>query len=276
MLSLEKFEEHLRATCGSERTVMAYVADSRAFVRFLDGRPPDIDAVEAWVSGLNHGTNRPQTIQRKMAAVRRFLGYAARFGDGAAASSLLILRDYKVSPAVRQADVRQVRAVTREEFAALRTKADARMRALLAAAWWTGARVSEILGDPLTHIPPLTIADGLRLVRAGHTVTRGKGGKIRVLVLPTSGREDMRAYVEVRQADVLFDITPQGLNAWLHRAGFPGGLHAFRHSFRSRLRQAGVSPEMQARLMGHGPRSVTEGYGPAEVAELLEAVERLT
>lgn len=271
-----KFEEHLRATCGSERTVRAYVADSRAFVRFLGGRPPDIDAVEAWVSGLNHGANRPQTIQRKLSAVRRYLGYEARHGDEAAQKSLLILRDYRGTPPVRQVDVERVRAITREEYAALRGKADARMKALLAAAWWTGARVSELLGDPLTGIPAMTAADGLQLVREGYAVTRGKGGKVRVLVLPSAGRADLRAYAETRQSGALFEITPQGLNAWLHRAGFPGGIHAFRHAYRSRLRQAGVGEEMQARLLGHGPRTVTQGYGPAEAEEMAAAVERLS
>lgn len=275
MVDLTKFESHLRGTVGSERTVRCYLSDAREFVAFAGNRPADVDTVEAWVASLNHGRCKPQTISRKVAGVRRFLGFVARHGDGAALKTLEILRAYKVTPAVRQADVKQVRAVTREEYDALRTKGDSRMQALLAAAWWTGARVSELLGDPLTGIPPLTVEDGLRLVCEGYTVTRGKGGKIRVLVLPTSGREDMRAYVEVRQADVLFDITPQGLNAWLHRAGFLGGIHSFRHAYRARLRQAGVSPEMQARLMGHGPRSVTEGYGRAEVDEMLEAVREL-
>jgi len=275
MVKLERFEEHLRATCGSERTVRAYVSDSRAFVRFLDGRPPDIDAVEAWVSSLNHGANRPQTIQRKLAAVRRYLGYAARHGDGAAEKSLLILRDYRVAPPVRQVDIRQVRAITPGEYETLRGKADARMQALLAAAWWTGARVSELLGDRLTGIPALTVADGMRLVREGHTRTVGKGGRIRVLVLPSAGRADLQAYVEARQSGALFEITSQGLNAWLHSRGFPGGIHSFRHAYRSRLRQAGVGEEMQARLMGHGPRNVTDNYGRASVEEMLAAVEKL-
>jgi len=275
-MDLGKFEEHLRATCGSERTVRAYLSDSRAFVRFLNGRLPDIDAVEAWVSGLNHGANRPQTIQRKLAALRRYLGYAARYGDQVAEKSLLILRDYRVAPPVRQVDAEEIRPITREQYETLRERASPFYRNLFAVLWWTGARISEVVGDGVTGIPPLSGADMKALVEQGYVRTQGKGGKRRTLILPPRGREVLREFAAGLDGEApAFPISPQGVNAALHRYGFDGGAHRFRHAFRARLRQASVSDELMRKLMGHGTHSVTESYGEAGVEELLRAVEGL-
>lgn len=280
MGALTEFESHLRATCGSARTVIAYVADSREFIAFLAGRPASVGAVEEWIASLNHGRRKAQTVARKLAGVRRFLGHAARHGDEAAAKTLVVLRDYKVTPAVRQADVEQVRAITRGEFLGLRKRADARMRALLDTVWWTGARISEVVGDDISGIPALTVADALLLVRQGFVQAVGKGGRIRTLVSPPGGREALRLYVEeeARRAGSsrpLFEITAQGVNSSLHRLGFSGGIHSFRHAYRARLRRGGVGEDIARALLGHGPKNVTAGYGQPTVEELLAAVERL-
>jgi len=84
------------------------------------------------------------------------------------------------------------------------------------------------------------------------------------------------AYVEARQSGALFEITPQGLNAWLHRAGFPGGMHSFRHAYRARLRHARIGAERQRALMGHGPKEVTSGYGVVAVEKMLGTAEGLS
>jgi integrase len=69
--------------------------------------------------------------------------------------------------------------------------------------------------------------------------------------------------------------------AWL-RAGLPVGAHVLsgphnlRHTFARRLRLAGVPLETRKALMHHIDGDITVHYSPAEVGELLNAVEKLT
>lgn len=69
--------------------------------------------------------------------------------------------------------------------------------------------------------------------------------------------------------------------AWL-RAGLPvdanvmSGPHNLRHTFARRLRSAGVPLETRRALMHHINGDITVHYSPAEVGELLVAVEKLT
>ena len=66
------------------------------------------------------------------------------------------------------------------------------------------------------------------------------------------------------------------------RAGLPvgtqvlSGPHNLRHAFARRLRLAGVPLETRKALMHHIDGDITIHYSPAEVGELLEAVEKLT
>jgi integrase len=54
------------------------------------------------------------------------------------------------------------------------------------------------------------------------------------------------------------------------------GPHNLRHTFARRLRSAGVPLETRKVLMHHIDGDITVHYSPAEVEELLEAVEKLT
>jgi integrase len=52
-------------------------------------------------------------------------------------------------------------------------------------------------------------------------------------------------------------------------------IHDLKHTFGRRLRAAGVSFETRQVLLGHHNGSVTTHYSAAEIAELLEAVNRI-
>ncbi|MEY4210964.1 MAG: hypothetical protein RLZ92_1345 [Pseudomonadota bacterium] len=69
--------------------------------------------------------------------------------------------------------------------------------------------------------------------------------------------------------------------AW-RRAGLPvgdqvlSGPHNLRHTFARRLRLTGVPLETRKALMHHIDGDITVHHSPAEVGELLDAVEKLT
>jgi site-specific recombinase XerD len=277
---LAAFEDHLRMTCGSGRTVIAYIADAKAFLAFAEDQPPAIDLVERWVNSLNHGRMRPQSIARKKAGLRRWLGYAARHGDDVAGKTLEILRDYRIGPPVREADVQQRRAVTEAEYQEARSKATPRYKALVDILWWSGCRISEVVGDETAGIPALTIGQAVLLVQTGTIITRGKGGKRRIIVLPAVGREALKPYVDSQTGQAspsraLFPITTQAVHAALRRLGLPSA-HSFRHAYRAKLRLAGLDEDTARALMGHGPKNITAAYGTPGAKELLLAAERLT
>ncbi len=213
------------------------------------------------------------------AALRRFLGFAACHGNEAVLRTLEILHAYKVTPA-RQVDAKPTAPVSRETYAVLRERSGAHYRSLWDVLWWTGARISEVLGDVVTGIPPLSGADVLALVERGHVQTQGKGGKWRTLVLPPKGREipcagsrpDWTASCRSRRSrSSRRPSTPPCTASESPAAPTVSDTHSA-----PGLRQAGVSEELMARLMGHGPRNVTDGYGAAGIEELLAVIERLS
>ena len=53
----------------------------------------------------------------------------------------------------------------------------------------------------------------------------------------------------------------QTLNKWLKQHVSDAVIHSFRHSFRDRLRNAGVQSEMIDQLGGWSRQSVGQGYG---------------
>ncbi len=53
------------------------------------------------------------------------------------------------------------------------------------------------------------------------------------------------------------------------------GVHNLRHSFGRRLRSAGVSLETRKALLGHAHGDITTHYSAAELAELMNAVEKI-
>ena len=79
-------------------------------------------------------------------------------------------------------------------------------------------------------------------------------------------------------------VTKMNNSAWKRawrEAGLPvtseyrRGVHNLRHTFARRLRAAGVPYETRQALLGHRNGDITIHYSPAELRELLEAVERL-
>jgi site-specific recombinase XerD len=153
--------------------------------------------------------------------------------------------------------------------------------------YWSGARISEVLGDPKANIPALTIAQGFELVEKGYVETVGKGGKRRVLVMPAGAREALRKSVSaVRPADTkslqsVIDTLPLlrfgHHTAWatLSHMGL-GSAYCLRHSFRLRSRLAGISEEVSSAMLGHGPLNVTQRYGKARLGEMQKASQQLS
>jgi integrase len=270
---------------SAPRTALAYLRDAEAVEAFRQGRQLTLGLIENW---LNDGRLRPQTIKRRESGLRAWLGFLGAHGDDVALRLSQVMRAYRVAKGPRQADRRPVRPVTTEEYNKVADSDNVPHwgKALAALLWSSGARISEVLGDPLASLPilPLTVADGLTLAERGWVETKGKGGKRRTIVLATPARRILAEWVGGKELSApLFPspnnpmrpITPQAVRALLRQIGLRHGPHAFRHAFRARLRRAGVAEQVVATMLGHGPRNVTDAYGTPDVSEMLLAVEKL-
>jgi integrase len=65
------------------------------------------------------------------------------------------------------------------------------------------------------------------------------------------------------------------LNKWLARlTGTSKTTHCFRHAMKDRLRAAGIPEDIQKALLGHGSRTVADGYGSGYPLEHLQEALR--
>lgn len=283
VVTLDTFKTHLLDT-ASGRTVLSYMADARAFEAFRSGRPANMDLYEEWVGTL--AGLRPQTVWRKRAAVNRWLAYMTRHGDASSSVTLSVLQaGYRVGRQVQERDRSEVEPATEEEFRWVLNQAPEWGKQVASLLWWTGARVSEIVGDGVAGILALSVIQGEAMLQEGYTETFGKGGKRRRLILPSKGRQILVAWLSrpfLIRTGPLFPspldpsraLTARAVDAMLHRVGGKHA-HAWRHAYKSRLRRAGVQDEIIHALMGHGPKTVTDRYGRVSVDEMRAAAERL-
>lgn len=111
-----------------------------------------------------------------------------------------------------------------------------------------------------------------------------KNGTEQLIVLNATAR----AVIESRRGrnrELVFErrsrMNSKGWQAAWKKAGLPAGSgtmhgpHNLRHTFARRLRQAGVPMATISALMHHIDGSITVHYSPAQVKELIDAVERL-
>ncbi len=109
----------------------------------------------------------------------------------------------------------------------------------------------------------------LVLNSTARNVIESRRGKITTHVFGYKGKPVVRMYNSAWK------------KAWV-RAGLPvgkdvlSGPHNLRHTFARRLRLAGVPLETRKALMHHIDGDITVHYSPAEVGELIDAVEKLT
>lgn len=139
-------------------------------------------------------------------------------------------------------------------------------RAIFMTAYAAGLRVSEVCHLKIEHL----LSD-----RGQIRVVQGKGGKDRYTLLSPRLLQELRAYWRLfRPAQWLFPsayfpdrpltrgAVERAFNEALETAGLPrrGGIHALRHSFATRLLEAGVDLLTLQRLLGHSHLSTTSTY----------------
>jgi site-specific recombinase XerD len=249
------------ATKQSPHTRAAYLRDLAQWAGWLAGHgipllEADETAAAMWARHLEAIDVKDSTAARKLTAVSSFYGWCARRGHVAANPVADLPR-----PAVDY-DTSATPGLTRDQAVALLDAADAdagpraaRTAALIATLFYTGARVSELLG---ADIEDLGTDRGHQVLRV-----RRKGGKIQALALPAPAAARIDAYLAGRDDVTMLPAVPGGAAATPRRVLFATGTGARMHraEVRALLRRLGRAAGLPASLAGSlSPHSMRHAF----------------
>lgn len=280
-------------------TVKGYLADLNSFARWLEQthnrrlNPTDLDSadIRAYRQMLQDSSAKPQTINRKLAAIAAFGHWATLTGQAASNPMLNVRGVEDLALAPRWLDRRQRLALARAvendlKFArqrfprlwVLRLR-DAAMVLLMLN---TGLRVGELCN--------LQISDVQIGERKGSvTVRQGKGNRHRTIPMNSIARQIVAEWIRMRPQvsnNALFvgqrgeQVTSRSVQRAVERYALEAGLtdvtpHTLRHSFAKSLIDEGVTMEKVAALLGHSNLNTTRIYTAPGERDLETAVEKL-
>ena len=274
---LAQFLTHLQDFRGcTERTVIAYELDGKAFIRFL--REEGITTVEAVEQRHAHRYSAqlahlaPPSIRRRVYALRSWFGHLADLG--------LVGHNPVASVQLPKRPMQLPRVPTMDQCdALLRCCRTEREHLVVGLMLMAGLRKSELLG--------LNIGD----VSAGCEQLRVEGKGRRERVVPLCGRLQaaLRASLQQMGPSPALVTGREGgrlgsngfYRLWrrllrradLQDAGFTP--HSLRHAFATHLIRAGVDIATVSELLGHSNISTTSIYLHSDATSKRAAVERL-
>lgn len=270
----------------SVHTLRAYRGDLERFVAWLpaDVAEPERGHVRRYVAKLGEDGLAPASIQRALAALRRFFAHLRDAGLLHTDPGRLVRGPKAPARLPSFLSVPEVDALLGTPFTA--DFAGHRDRAILEVLYSTGCRVSELEGLTLAHLD----------LDAGTARLRGKGNKQRLALLGTPARaavvawlpERARLLAEGGHADpgTLFVNARGGRlsSRWIfqvvvnasERAGIPTRLtpHGLRHSFATHLLDRGADLRSVQELLGHARLATTQIYTHVTMARLREVYDR--
>ena len=285
--ALSRFADHLVNQEKSDHTRNNYREDLMAFTGWYQQtfqERPDLKALapselRAWKAHLRDDRKcEPATVNRKLAALRSFLAWAA--AEGLAAEIATPRSIKQVKPPPRWLDRKQQRALIR----AVERGGYPRDIALVALLLHTGLRVAELAALRWADIEVRDRSGTLK-------VRKGKGRKQRTIPLNLEARHalaELRAMrdrwgmpktVAVLQGQ-RGPLTERGIQARLAKYADDAKIedlspHVLRHTWCKNLADAGVRLEVIAALAGHESLETTRRYVEPGQNDLAAAVERL-
>ena len=228
---LASWELSLRAERKSPQTVKSYGDGVRAYIRFCqdEGMAAEIDRtqVREFVDRILTEGAKPATATARQLAVRRFSAWLTEEGEQGP-DPLLGLKAPKMdSPVIEPLSDDQLRAM----LAACRGKEmrDRRDEAILRLMFTTGARAGEVVS---LRVSDLSLAGTPPTV----TITRGKGGRGRVVPLALEAAAAIDRYLRARRGHRLAKTD----ELWLGDRGKQFSYDALNKTLRWRAETAGI------------------------------------
>jgi site-specific recombinase XerD len=258
---IEPFLASLRTQGRSAHTLAAYESDLK-----LAGLAPEAEpkAIEAWIA-TRMDLDAPATLRRRVGTLKTYYGWLVHTGRIQANPMTRVCWQPKK---IRRLP-RYLEAADIERMLALRVDSEPIKRAqlLLAVLWWTGARISEVLG---LRVGDLGV-DTLRVL--------GKGGVERMAPCSVELMAAMRA-----QADPYGQIFPysvatarRGLKLLAYSAGIKDRIypHLIRHSLATALVEGGANLLLIQEWLGHARVETTQIYAHVKASTFARTAHSL-
>jgi integrase/recombinase XerD len=287
MSQVDQFLTRLAQEEAAAKTVANYKSDLGLFARwFRDTTGEDFAAAAVTPTDLRDyraflltaKRSSPATVNRHLAALKRFFRYALAMGWVAEDPTAVVKGIATVPVAPKALAKREVDKLLR----AAERHGSKRDLAILSVLRHTGLRVGE-----LTNLRLADVAIG---ERKGEVVVRsGKGSKYRVVPLNLDARRAIGAYLEVRPRVVDTHLvvgqrgtglTPRAVEKLVEKYARLAGLpdvspHTLRHTFGKHALAAGVDLVTVSRLLGHDRLETTAIYTTPSATDLEHAVAKL-
>jgi integrase/recombinase XerC len=295
----DEFERYLEGQDRAETTIRGYLADLRLFTKWFLAELGESFTLPRWTAAdirryrqtlLAQGA-KPQTINRRLAAIASFGNWAVQAGHlesnpalhirsvATAALSPKWLEKKDKAALVRAAEKDVQLARKRYPRLWISRLRDASMLTLLLN---TGLRVGELCAFNLGDLQ-------LSERKGSVTVPSGKGQKQRLVPLNAEVRiilQQWMIYRPVVETSALFTgqrnerVTARSVQRAVARLAEAAGLsgvtpHVLRHTFAKSLLDSGVGIEKVAALLGHSDLNTTRIYITPSEGDLEEAVKQL-
>lgn len=238
--------------------------------------PTDVREYRGYLINVEH--RQPSTVNRRLAALRRFFQWARAVGLARELPTENVKGVASSPRAPRWLEKRDVDRLIRT----VERHGNIRDLAIVLTLRHTGIRVSELCSLQRSDVEASERKGSL-------TVRSGKGSKFRVLPLNVDARRAITSYLEVRptvSTDRLFvgqrgeGIGPRAVELLITKYGRLAGVedvtpHTLRHSFGKHALDAGADLVSVAALLGHQRLETTAIYTTPSQRDLERVVARL-
>lgn len=287
--SIQAFLDYLSIERGlSQNTISAYGRDMSQFVAFA--KENGVLSVEAitdsllhkFLDGLREAAMSPNSISRKLCAIRTFCKFACREG--------YIKKDFTATSDGMKGVKKLPHVLTVDEVASILAQPDAqepagaRDKAMLEMLYATGLRVTELISLRLSDVNA-----GVGFVRCF-----GKGSKERIIPMGKVAIEYVNRYLlngrpkfaRSGSSEYLF-LTNRGqrmsrVGFWklIKKYGAKAGItkhitpHTLRHSFATHLLEGGADLRSIQEMLGHADIATTQIYTHVSREQLKEVYKQ--
>ena len=278
---IERFLEMLAAEAGAAaNTIAAYRSDLSLASEVLGGGLVQADAAalqrlaEAWRALAK------SSVARKSAALRRFYAFLVDEGHRADDPGAALPRPGTARPLPKVLSVHDVDAlfgvIGDRLAAAMPTRADLRLAALIELLYGLGLRATELVSLPRNAIHP----------DRPFLILKGKGGRERLVPISDRARAAVAAW-RVHVAPDRAWLFPSGkghltrvrlyqlVKALAADAGIPPDRvspHVLRHAFATHLLAGGADLRALQAMLGHADIATTEIYTHVDASRLVALV----
>ena len=268
-------------TSLADRSVAAYLSDIRLFAIWVErlgmDRPADVTrvAVRRYIANLTTRQYARRSIARKVAALRRYFGWAVRHEMATVDPTLGVQvgsDDGRLPRILDARDLESLFAAPDPDEPEWRYRRDLAVCEIL---YGSGLRVSEVCGLTTGDVDLAT----------GALRVWGKGSKQRRVPLGQPAADAVRNWLGIRHevvppelGDQLFgnerghNLTPRDVRRILdRRCATPTHPHALRHTFATHLLDGGADLRAVQELLGHSDVSTTQRYTHVSRERLMSA-----